>query len=283
MYCTWGVINKASYIVDLGVEMFGTPCKDPSEHPAPGNGNAPWMTVINKVASPCNTLLFGTDNLYSVQADEYTLKEFVANNAQFSATSMGSVLHTAWAASNEKVKLFGRYKIEMGCSSQCQDFRITPIATAMYNQMVSTYGDIKTILYITCIGSGVALMVMGYLVYIRSNATQREYLNFFVFVLLLVVVLIILLSLLLADMRNVYNVNRNKLNVGSGCITDAGWKKLTQQMFLQSNMDSEHNWTIFFLVWSILTWLSGSYVLCKVMAGLDRLNKGWVGDVNEFM
>jgi hypothetical protein len=196
---------------------------------------------------------------------------------------MGSVLHTAWAASTEKVKLFGRYKIEMGCSTQCQDFRLTPIATAMYNQMVSTYGDIKTILYISCIGGGVALMLMGYLVYIRSNATQREYLNFFTFVLLLVVVMIILLAMLLSDMRGVYNVNREKLKVGTGCITDAGWKKLTQQMYLQSDMSSEHNWTIFFLVWSILTVLCGAWTIFKVMAGLERLNKGWVGDVNEFM
>lgn len=121
-YCTWGTIAKASYLVDFDVELFGTPCKDPNEHPT--TTNVPWMNVINDFTSPCNINLFGSDTTYTTAVDEISLKAFAAANPGstngFSATTMGSALFTAFSTDAvRQAKLFGRYKIETGCGSDC--------------------------------------------------------------------------------------------------------------------------------------------------------------------
>jgi hypothetical protein len=261
-YCTWGTVDKASYLVDLGVEMFGTPCRDPAEHPAAADGQAPWMAVIKEVQSPCNVQRFGTDTVYSHEADQYPLGQFVQNNNVFSATSMGTVLYDAYKTSTEKAKLFGRFHIETGCSAACQDFRIAPHATAMYTQMMDTYGDIRVILYISVIGGVIAMCVCLYLVSKYSRATQKEYTYFYEFCLVVLTVIAILLIILVMDMRRVYNVQRARLLEGAACISDQGWANVPRRMHAESNMDSEHTWACVWLATTLIMIVVMVYVFC---------------------
>lgn len=106
--CKWGEANNEnrSYLVYLTVEMFGVPCMNEDEHPA--GQSTPWQAVINEVRVGCGTL-FGPDQEYSLKASEMTVKAFVADNNDLSATTMGQEIFNAYNANTELAKLYGRY------------------------------------------------------------------------------------------------------------------------------------------------------------------------------
>lgn len=139
--------------------------------------------------------------------------------------------------------------------------------------MVATYADVKTIVYISALGGGVALIAFCYLVHKKYNASQQEYLYFYCFVLLVLVIMVILLGLLISDMRNVYNANRAKLLAGATCVTDAGWSKLPTEMYNKSSMDSEHAWCCTFLAFSVIMALVALWSLYDISTSLDKLNR----------
>lgn len=106
----------------------------------------------------------------------------------------------------------------------------TPV-TAMYTQMVASYSDIKTILYISAIGGGVCMLYCLYLVFLRSDATQQEYMYFYGFALVVLIVLAFLLGFLISDLSGTYNANRATLNTQASCITDPNWQKVPKAIY----------------------------------------------------
>jgi len=173
--------------------------------------------------------------------------------------------------------LYGRSRIETTCSETCRNFRIGTLATTLLTQMNETYDDVRTILYIAVIGSGVALIVMLYLVYRRNSATQTQYLYFYLFCLAVLVVVFILLCLLVSDMRSVYNVNRDALNTGAACVTNLDWRKLPQRLYTDTNMDSEHAWAVTWLCFTTVFILVAVVALYLITQRLGQLQKqGWV-------
>lgn len=61
--CQWGELagEGRSYLVDLTVELYGTPCKNAKEHPGLG---ANWEKLLNENRVGCDKD-FGKDDTYS--------------------------------------------------------------------------------------------------------------------------------------------------------------------------------------------------------------------------
>jgi ABC-type polysaccharide/polyol phosphate export permease len=103
--------------------------------------------------------------------------------------------------------------------------------SAMMTQMTESYSDIKTILYISAIGGGVCLLYCLYLVFLRSDATQQEYMYFYGFALVVLIVLAFLLGFLISDLSGTYNANRTLLNTNAACISDTNWQKVPRAIY----------------------------------------------------
>jgi len=156
----------------------------------------------------------------------------------------------------------------------------------MFTQMVSSYSDIKVILYISAIGGGVCLLYCLYLVFLRSDATQQEYMYFYGFALVCLIVLAFLLGFLISDLSGTYNAHRNTLTTKAACISDATWQKVPRAIFTESSMDSERSWAIAFLVFVLLMIVVMLYMLFTISSALEKVNRpgqGWVGGQHELV
>lgn len=138
--------------------------------------------------------------------------------------------------------------------------------------MVETYGDIQVLIYVTAIGGGLCLVWCLYLILLKREATQQEYLNFWGVTLLVLCVTAVLLGLLVHSMSTSYNAKRNQLPVIGNCITNLKWRAVTTAMYDQSNMETEHNWAIAFLTFSILFIIAMLVVFVRVSQGLEQIN-----------
>lgn len=152
----------------------------------------------------------------------------------------------------------------MGCSAECQAYKLGPIMEGMLTQMTSTYDDIQTLIYVSAIGGGLCLLWAFYLILLKTNATQDEYMKFWAACLLVLVVVCILVGMIVNSMSKSYNAQRNQLPKVAACITDTTWKKVPAAMYNQSSMESEHNWAIFFLVAGIVLALAMLYFFMTV-------------------
>jgi len=144
--------------------------------------------------------------------------------------------------------------------------------TNMNTMMAATYGDIQVIIYITAIGGGLCMLWMLYLVFLRSDASQGEYMQFWGATLLVLIVTVIMMALLVHSMKTKYNTTRAGLTTLANCITNPTWKKVPTAMFNQSSMDSEHNWAITWLTMGLILIGAMGWVMMTVSQQLEDLN-----------
>jgi len=142
----------------------------------------------------------------------------------------------------------------------------------MTKQMNSTYDDLQVIIYISAIGGGLAMLWALYLIFLRSDATQGEYVQFWGVTLLVLFVVVILLAFLVHSMSTVYLTNRAKLPAIANCITSPQWKVVPQTIFKNSSMESEHNWAITWLTFGVMLLLAMLGVFVKTSGELAKLN-----------
>lgn len=180
-------------------------------------------------------------------------------------------LFSVYTASTEKAKLFARHQIEVKCTAECGAFRMGATGTAMLKQMEGAYARMRTIVYITAIGGGVAFFWLLYLIWRKSRATQASYLYFYIFVLVVLALLIVFLALLVSDFSSKYEAEREKMEAGGKCVTDAEWAKLPNKMHSESDMDSERRWAITFLALGVLCFLVALFVLYWITTALAKL------------
>jgi len=157
--------------------------------------------------------------------------------------------------------------------------QMTPIMTALLASMVNTYADLQVIIYIASIGGGLCMLWMLYLVFLRSDATQGEYMQFWAATLLVLVVVTILMCMLVWSMRYDYNQQRDNLTTLTNCITNASWKAVPQKAFDVTNMNTEHNWAITFMVGGLLLIGAMLWVMMttsKALAALNQEREGYV-------
>lgn len=74
----------------------------------------------------------------------------------------------------------------------------------METSMTNTYADLQVIIYITAIGGGLAMLWALYLIFLRSDATQGEYMQFWGVTLLVLLIIVILLACLVHSMSTTY-------------------------------------------------------------------------------
>lgn len=249
--------------------MFaGAPCMNPKEHGKATNKNG-FTVLLNDAYTGCDAR-FGA-NPYATQilneATGYTLKEFYADNKKhWNLNAVGTVLDTELKKQNSVVQLYSMHRIEMACDSTCQGHKLGPIMTALETQMKDAYADLQVIIYVSAIGGGISLIYCLLLVMKKSQATQNEYVQFWGLTLLVLLIVTIMMCMFVVKMSRRYNVSRNTLPVIGKCITNSSWKKLTTQLFTDTNMDAEHNWGITWMTFGILLVLAMLYIMMTVSA-----------------
>jgi len=156
---------------------------------------------------------------------------------------------------------------------------MAPILNTLLTSMLNTYADLQVIIYIASIGGGLCMLWMLYLVFLRSDATQGEYMQFWAATLLVLVVVTILMCMLVWSMRYDYNQQRDNLTTLSGCITDPTWSAVPTNMATATDMDTEHNWAITFMVAGLLLIGAMLWVMMttsKALAALNQEREGYV-------
>lgn len=96
------------------------------------------------------------------------------NTDSMGSSQVGTKLEAAYKADSTVATLNGRFRIETKCDDFCRDLKgMSTIMGSLKKQMDSTYGDMKTIIYVTAIGGGLVFLFSLYLILLKNNAQQQ--------------------------------------------------------------------------------------------------------------
>jgi NADH:ubiquinone oxidoreductase subunit 6 (subunit J) len=93
----------------------------------------------------------------------------------------------------------------------------------METQMLDAYADLQVIIYVSAIGGYLCAIWAVYLIFIKSQATQMQYLQFWGATMLVLLITVIILCMFVTKMSRRYNKNRALLLGVKACITEPKW------------------------------------------------------------
>ncbi len=191
------------------------------------------------------------------------------NTAKLSGAAVGNPLYTDLAASSEKVFLNARYRVATKCSAACRDFRFGTNLPALSSGVVAMYGSIRTLAWVGGMGNLVCVLYLIWCLWIKTKATQKMYVNLYIFTLALCFVVWVLITVYYSRLGRLTAL-RTAFMAKATCITDADWATVFTSIGAATDLGSARAWLIAFMFFFLLCFVIGVCVLCHVMKKLAQ-------------
>ncbi len=116
-------------------------------------------------------------------------------------------------------------------------------------------------------GNLVCVVLLIWYIYIKTNATQKGYVNLYLLALALCFIFWIMLTVHFMKIGKLVTL-RTAVMANANCITDADWATVFTSMGTATNLDKVKTMMALFMVLFLLAFLGGVCVLCHVMKKL---------------
>ena len=125
------------------------------------------------------------------------------NVDKWDISTVGNPLYADLLTSTENVYLNARYKVATKCSTVCRNFRFGTDLPSLSAGFTSIYQSIRNLAWTGGLGALVCILAMIYVIYMKSKATQKMYVNLFILSLVLCLVCWIMISVYLSRANDV--------------------------------------------------------------------------------